>query len=205
PEFTHQLFDEECIKGYEEGEVAIQVVLGGVSLACLVKIDIQGNKSTNCREDIMSQLSNGLPEGYTSDKKEFEAQLGKEKEFEFPGQKIHEYARGGTTFFVHRATGNHKGACEYHAQAERLAIWYIETADSIDLKDDRWEIFYIFGEKQQDILNKKERRRSLVGYFTAFNFRNPIKGISFRICQALVFPMYQRQGKLQYALAFLEP
>lgn len=70
------------------------------------------------------------------------------------------------------------------------------AADQIDLSDDRWEVFYLFEEETpREVLGEKWRPVALAGYFTVFGFRNPVKGISWRICQALVLPQYQRQGE----------
>lgn len=38
PEFTHQLFDEERIEGFKEGDISIRVVYTSTSLDFLVKI-----------------------------------------------------------------------------------------------------------------------------------------------------------------------
>lgn len=68
------------------------------------------------------------------------------------------------------------------------------AADPIDLSDDRWEIFYFFEEKEREVLGEKWRPSELAGFFTVFGFRNPVKGVTLRICQALVLPRHQRQG-----------
>lgn len=41
PDFTHQLFDEERIEGYEDGQVTIQVLYAAASLHFLVKIETE--------------------------------------------------------------------------------------------------------------------------------------------------------------------
>lgn len=70
------------------------------------------------------------------------------------------------------------------------------AADDIDLSDDRWEVFYLFEEETpREVLGEKWRPAALAGYFTVFGFRNPVKGVSLRICQALILPQFQRQGK----------
>lgn len=72
------------------------------------------------------------------------------------------------------------------------------AADNIDLTDDRWEVFYLFQDEEdppkREVLAEKWRPAALAGYFTVFGFRNPVKGVSLRICQALVLPQFQRQG-----------
>lgn len=74
------------------------------------------------------------------------------------------------------------------------------AADSVDLTDDRWEVFYLFQEETaREVLGEKWRPEALVGYFTVFGFRNPVKGVSLRICQALVLPQFQRQGRGEIA------
>lgn len=73
----------------------------------------------------------------------------------------------------------------------------VTAADSIDLEDDRWEVFYVFEEKTpREVLSEKWLPEAFVGYFTIFGFRNPVKGASLRICQALILPQFQRQGRV---------
>ena len=75
------------------------------------------------------------------------------------------------------------------------SIW-TKAADPIDLTDDRWEVFYLFEEEtKREVLGEKWRPAALAGYFTVFGFRNPVKGVSLRICQALILPHFQRQGE----------
>ncbi|CAM9105274.1 unnamed protein product, partial [Discosporangium mesarthrocarpum] len=191
PFFTHQLFEGDHITGCEsDDEVRIRVMFGSLSLACLVKITFKGNSDNPRAQGILSHLSKALPEGHTTCVETFTAQLHKQRDFVLPGEKIHEYTRESNRFSVRRGTGRDKAVREYHKRTERLALWYIEAADSIDLSDDRWEIFLIF----QEATSEECYDAALVGYFTVFNFRNPVKGVSFRICQALILPLFQRQG-----------
>lgn len=69
------------------------------------------------------------------------------------------------------------------------------AADPIDLSDDRWEVFYLFEEETaREVLGEKWRPLALAGFMTVFGFRNPVKGVSLRVCQALIMPEFQRQG-----------
>ncbi|CAM9198976.1 unnamed protein product [Scytosiphon promiscuus] len=214
PKFTHQLFDEERIEGFEEGSIKIRVSHTPTSLDFLVKIQTHDETSRCATDDVLSRLSKALPSGhFTTDEPKFYQELdgrgkaseAKESNFKPPGARVHEYKRGKKTFSVYRATGDDPGACEYHERAQCLAPWFIEAADAIDLTDDRWEVFYLFEEETpREVLGEKWRPTALVGYFTVFGFRNPVKGVSLRICQALVLPQFQRQaGHGQTLLSFL--
>ncbi|CAM9942467.1 unnamed protein product, partial [Phaeothamnion confervicola] len=94
-----------------------------------------------------------------------------------------------------------QGAVEYHNRAQGLAYWFIETADKIDLSDERWEVFYLYhvekvesGPAVGDKAPAKEACGDDNGYFTVHNFRNPLLGVRQRVCQALLLPPYQRRG-----------
>ncbi|CAM9355985.1 unnamed protein product [Ectocarpus fasciculatus] len=205
PDFTHQLFDEERIEGFEDGGVSIRIFYTPTSLDFLVKIQTSENDASRTTA-VLSGLSKALPpENFTTDELKFYEELeGRRRDFKPPGARVYEYSREGTTFSVYKATGEDLGACEYHARAQCLAPWFIETADAIDLTDDRWEVFYLFQEEPpQGVLGEKWRPAALAGYFTAFGFRNPVKGVSLRICQALVLPQFQRQGHGKALLSFL--
>jgi len=78
------------------------------------------------------------------------------------------------------------GASELIARAEKTAMWFIETADSVDFADLRWSAVLLF----QTLSNE----RVFVGYMTLFSFLNPITGSKLRICQALVLPIFQGKG-----------
>lgn len=63
-------------------------------------------------------------------------------------------------------------------------------------------MFYLFQDEEEppkrEVLGEKWRPAALAGYFTVFGFRNPVKGVSLRICQALVLPQFQRQGAARW-------
>jgi histone acetyltransferase 1 len=99
----------------------------------------------------------------------------------------------GRTFLISLAEASQ--AASYHSKLQSLALWYIETADEVDVTSDEgggyWKVLYLF----ESIACKKY---ALVGYMTLFHFYSPFKkpksGIVVRICQALVLPPYQRMG-----------
>lgn len=121
-------------------------------------------------------------------------------------------------FVLTLADGNDVGVNEYHQQVQKLALFYIENADEVDLTSDEgggnWKVVYLFARHKSDILGKcdhdqqappkcknackRESVYSLVGYMTLFTFYSPLKkprgGNVLRICQALVLPPFQRQG-----------
>lgn len=89
-------------------------------------------------------------------------------------------------------------------------MWYIETADAVDLMDDRWDVYYLMmepppprGSNGNGGQRKPPPPALLVGFFTVFSFRNPLKGVSLRICQALVLPPEQRKGHARRFLEYL--
>ncbi len=109
-----------------------------------------------------------------------------------------------TEIVVSLASGDQ--AHEYHSQVQKLALFFIENADCVDLTSNEgggeWNVLYCF-RKHKNIPSSKENQNetvgySLVGYMTLFGFYAPFHkpkgGIVLRICQALVLPPYQRQG-----------
>jgi histone acetyltransferase 1 len=82
----------------------------------------------------------------------------------------------------------------YHRCVQRLATWFIETADDVNVandRDGRWKILYLF-RRHEPV------QFSLAGYITLYHFRSPFRkprpGTVVRICQALILPPYQRMG-----------
>jgi histone acetyltransferase 1 len=109
------------------------------------------------------------------------------------GKIVNTYSVNDKDFVLSLADGTSKQVSEYHDQVQKLALWFIENADDVDVSDTQsgfWKILYLFRER--------EGQFTLVGYITLFHFHapfhKPVPGIIVRICQALVLPPYQGQG-----------
>lgn len=111
------------------------------------------------------------------------------------GRVLREYTiHGEKTFCLSLANGSDPGTCEYHQKVQKLALWFIENADDVDVsKDDSgyWKVLYLF-------LRLPDKKYALVGYCTLFHFNSPfhkpLPGTIVRICQVLVLPLFQGQG-----------
>lgn len=98
-------------------------------------------------------------------------------------------------FVITLANGSDKAVAEYHNKVQGLAMFFIETADNVDLSSDEgggyWKVMQLYR-------RHAENKYSLVGYTTLFHFNSPFKkprpGIVLRVCQALILPPYQRGG-----------
>ena len=96
------------------------------------------------------------------------------------------------SFIITIADGSE--AASYHSKLQSIALWFIETADNVDVSSDEdggyWKVMYVF--------ESIENKYALAGYMTLFHFYSPFKkpksGIVVRICQALLLPPYQRMG-----------
>ena len=85
------------------------------------------------------------------------------------------------------------------ARAERIAMFFIETADLIDFTDSRWEVLFVFHKKTVSKQTRSTKGAddfiwTFVAYTTLFSFRNPFVGTNLRVCQSLVLPHMQGQG-----------
>jgi histone acetyltransferase 1 len=99
---------------------------------------------------------------------------------------------------------------QYHSLVQPLSLWFIETADCVDLSDTNngfWKVLYLF--ENASYADSKDNnnpeastdttfRYALVGYMTLFYFyspfRKPLPGYIVRICQILILPHHQRCG-----------
>lgn len=102
--------------------------------------------------------------------------------------------------------GKDDEANAFHASLETFASFFIDGASNIDAGDPRWEVLVVWeqhrrlqGREDQDTSTDDDDVESvaLVGYLTLFTFTNPTRRVSpssLRVCQALVFPPFQRQG-----------
>lgn len=108
---------------------------------------------------------------------------------------------------------NDNEVLRFHNNVQRLALWFIENADDVDISDEStggyWKVLYVFRKHPRTAVETatgvtSERcdddgcRYSLVGYMTLYHFislfHKPEGGIIVRICQALLLPPYQGQG-----------
>ena len=118
-----------------------------------------------------------------------------------------------STFVLSLANGEDDNVAAYHNEVQKLALWFIENADDVDLTSDEgggaWKVLYLFQKHEKpkannnssggdNVNNSTQYKYSFVGYVTLFSFfspfRKPKSGIVLRICQALILPPYQRCG-----------
>ena len=98
-------------------------------------------------------------------------------------------------FVITLADGSDKMVADYHNKVQGMAMFFIETADNVDLSSNQggghWKCIYMYRRHEAS-------KYSLVGYTTLFHFNSPFRkpkpGIVMRVCQAIVLPPYQRGG-----------
>lgn len=122
------------------------------------------------------------------------------------GQNLGSFeADSGEVFEFYLSSHKVAGTSALVSNAEKLAVWYIETADGVSFEDDKWEVLLCY--KREGQVNSgaddtssefnysvRNHQYSLAGYMTLYSFSNPFAGSKLRICQALVLPSMQRRG-----------
>ena len=106
-----------------------------------------------------------------------------------------------SSFVMHLASAKDSGALELLHRAELIAKWYIETADSVNFADERWEVLNLHRKDSSGVIrvndsaaNAEAFTYSFAGYMTLFTFNNPFLGSKIRVCQAFVLPHMQGKG-----------
>lgn len=106
-----------------------------------------------------------------------------------------------SSFEMHLASAKDSGAQELLHRAELIAKWYIETADSVNFADERWEVLNLHRKDSFDLTGVNDSAAhaeastySFAGYMTLFTFNNPFLGSKIRVCQAFVLPHMQGKG-----------
>lgn len=171
PTFTHQLFDEEKLHVSETSDPSISVLVHMRDMSSRVRL---GGLQPAEEEEVLAVLQRALNSSISS----------------FPpgGQSVRSFINRDEQFEILLSNHRNEGTCELVAACERLAMWFIETADAVQFADDKWEALFVY---------KKGADRAaseLVGYLTLYTFINPVFGAKVRICQALVLPRYQQRG-----------
>jgi ribosomal protein S18 acetylase RimI-like enzyme len=176
PEYTHQLFNDEKIYLDMDSSPEVYVDIDIHDLGHGMKI--QGTCSSHDLDQITSGLDPIMPKNSVSIE---------------VGEVMRIFDQDDYVFEIRRATHRDPGATQLLRSCEKLAMWFIETADSVDFEDDRWEALFLLGSKK-GADGKGTSKKDFVGYFTLYSFINPMAGSKARICQALVLPPFQGRG-----------
>lgn len=171
PEFMHQIFDEEKLSMSLSLKIILTVDLVDLSS----DISVENYCGQIEYDNIMSKMA-----PFVTPKFELSA------ECKVIGKEIAKITINSEEYLICLANHSHDGCNELVKRFERLAVFFIETADSVDFTDERWEILILY--------HIKDNNMYYAGYTTLFRFHNPIHGSKMRICQALVLPPYQRRG-----------
>ena len=202
PEFTHQLFPDETIdfistRQLEDDEsflkTSVVCRLGDLRHLVLLPHSLSSDETHALRSGLQGALPADtifLP--HTDDLEtaieDFASQGPPAVRI---GQLLHTFtAAGGATYEIWLASDKDPGCTNLVGRFEKAAVWFIETADSVDFCDDRWQCLFLAKRNQ----SAPACTYSLVGYYTLFTFRNPFAGSRLRICQALILPPFQGQG-----------
>lgn len=216
PQYTHQLFPDETISYLDQNELQelkIHIHINTFDLRHWIEID--GINTPSSLQRLQSDLQIGTPEGtvfcYQASKEKLPlfstSSFLTEHSFAPSGQRIHSFTRISPPshsssssseeeeYEVYLASHQDFNASLLLARLEKIAIWFIETADSVDFNDPRWEVLFLYRKYPSETTNSSSSvYYGLVGYMTLFTFHNPFHGDILRICQALVFPQSQHSG-----------
>ena len=214
PEFTHQIFENERIdyieSSHETARITIEVNCKDLSHI----VEFSESFAESERQQLTRSLQKVLPPDAI--RKDDISSNKVNSTITPPGVLIHTFTSKASSndrkqeleFEMYLATAKDAGASELLVRAESLAMWYIETADSVDFSDDRWEVLFLYfkagntanagnsgaDEDSAHSNSQTSCSRSFAGYMTLFSFRNPFLGTKVRVCQALVLPHQQSRG-----------
>jgi hypothetical protein len=203
PEYTHQVFDNENINFIHSDPNSAKIC---ISVDCSIlshKVDFASSLTAAEVSQLRSALQKIVPDDTDNC-----LLLGLSQP---PGRLIYscQCSSSQIAWELWLATAKDVGASELLARAEYLSMWFIETADSVDFNDDRWEVIFmvrVFNDgpprsssppssaPDAPSQSPPSVRRSFMGYTTLFSFRNPFLGTKLRVCQALILPLYQGKG-----------
>ncbi|KAL4164807.1 hypothetical protein KRP22_003548 [Phytophthora ramorum] len=210
PKFTYHAFGtDEVVDGYEG--LKMSVTFSGFDFRAL--LDVKFKEKEEIADDVVGKLTPSLPKGFLQSRDEFVAGLRKTAA-NFtgpPGKCIESYTtksleKEGEDGAVERHFETYECTLEDNEPAQHLlanlqtlSLWFIEGADTVDVSDPRWVVYLVY--------ERTEAGRGAfrpVGFITVFKFFNPLgrkapyckpeQNETHRICQALIFPTYQRQG-----------
>ncbi len=194
PTFTHQLFENERINFISNpSNVKVEVIIQCRDLVHSVHV-------VGCNSYEKELLIQGLKLAIPNDSEYYYSEIYSTEMINVSqylentsvpsGKFLHQFSNKNNEMFeIYLANNKDNGTTELLRRCEKLAMWFIETADSVDFEDDRWEILLCFQVMNNDRTNKK--MYNIAGYMTLFTFNNPFIGAKIRVCQALVLPYHQ--------------
>lgn len=185
PDYSHQLFDNETVSidHYPCEKLTLSISCWNLSFS----LQFPSTFSTEQIQTFTEKMTAALPSGYRIPEHDGASKLI-ENNISPPGSQLKTFELEDSKFQIRLATAKDKNTCNLVSKCEKLALWFIETADSVDFTDERWEILLLF---QQ---GSSTNVQNLAGYLTLFTFHNPIHGARLRVCQALILPQYQGKG-----------
>eukprot|EP00981_Chlorochromonas_danica_P001439 scaffold300_cov173-Ochromonas_danica.AAC.7 len=205
PEYTHQLFEDEIIDFLSEDEKGLSITVHIDTKQNLQQnVQINGISSQITRQMLIDGLHHGVPHDAsfsnnidtitaTTTPIALTAPIGRlltswQDKKAMDDNSLY-------TYDIYLATSKDNGASTLLHRAEKVAMWYIETADSVDFSDSRWEVLFLYRHLiAGDNNNNNDHNHQFVGYMTLFTFHNPIVGDILRVCQALILPPCQGLG-----------
>eukprot|EP01040_Poterioochromonas_malhamensis_P006511 gene6511-7011_t len=202
PNFTHQLFPNEMISYISREEIhrlTIHIHINTCNLQHYVHI--HGTESSDITSRLKQDLAPALPSDVIyCDTTNPQISLSNLSPV---GKLVYNFTLPGSSkdsidqehYEVYLATYKDEQANDLLIKLEKVAMWFIETADSVDFSDPRWEILILY---QKHFIPSSAGDTtiiySIVGYITLFTFHNPFHGDNLRVCQALIFPQKQHSG-----------
>ncbi|KYQ90488.1 putative histone acetyltransferase [Tieghemostelium lacteum] len=195
PIFTHQIFKDEIIIGYDPLRLNIYFGAGTLYSYIDTNYTLKSRNITNVEKEYIKLFSKQDPP--TANSNEFSLILDdKEDRFKPPGTMVNEYTitdkqtQQERHFEVYFGRITDSYVQRYHERCQIFALWYIDGSSYIFTDDSNWDLFFLFERKLID----GQKRYGFAGYCTVYNFYHHPSLNRSRISQFLLLPIYQRQG-----------
>lgn len=195
PEMSHQIFDDEKVKGYKG--LNIQLYYSAGALSPYLKISYDEKRATPPPDDVQAALEKVIhtkPEGSLD---QFLKTVEEDNaRFQPPGQHFHTYTREDSetstelSFELYKGTFDNEKVRSYHKRIQYWVLWFIDASSLIDDDDLDWEVYFLFEKR----ITGGEPSYAIVGYSTVYTFYNYPDKKRKRISQFLILPPWQRKG-----------
>lgn len=189
PTFTHQLFNNELIPYLcNHNECRLKIYIMCNDLTQYVSFNSRFTKEEEVK--VLEELKPALPDDFvTLSNDSYPTPPARLNDFNPSGKRVKKFKVGSNSYEIWLAKlNNEPEAAHLLKRAERVALWFIETADSIDASDDRWEVLFLYRviytgksntsspgtpcSQRSSNRNQNSAVYYFAGYFTLFTFRN---------------------------------
>ena len=183
PLFTHQVFEDEKIKGYEG--LSLELTLSPKFLVPLLRVSYEKKAPAFAPIDDVEQVLRDHYGKLYTDAAKFQTEvLDKEKHLPRFGSKLAEVTcKQGKKFAVHKVCMNEETFCDWQFSLQCALTFFIDAASKLEISR-YWHYFLLYDEETGD----------LAGFTCCYEAFRSAEEFRTKLALIFIFPTFQQRG-----------